>query len=67
MFGIPGWMELGIIGLVIFLLFGKRIPASMKALGKGIKEFKKGLAGDNDDSEKNIKDQADNDKLDDKR
>ncbi len=43
MFGMAGWMELGIIAAVVVLLFGKRIPESMRSLGKGIVEFKKGI------------------------
>ncbi len=45
MFGIPGWMELGIIGGVILILFGKRVPKSLRSLGKGIFEFKRALNG----------------------
>ena len=38
----PGPMELLLIFLVIFLIFGaKRIPEIAKGLGQGIKEFKK--------------------------
>ena len=38
----PGPMELLLIFLVVFLIFGaKRIPEIAKGLGQGIKEFKK--------------------------
>jgi sec-independent protein translocase protein TatA len=44
-FGIPGpeeWIVIAIFGL---LFFGKRLPEVGRSLGKGIVEFKKGLAG----------------------
>ncbi len=49
MLGIPGWMEIGVVATVVLLLFGKRIPDTMKAFGKGILEFKKGVRGIEDD------------------
>lgn len=49
MFGI-GTQELLLILLVVLLLFGaSRIPAALGGLGKGIKEFKKGVKSDADD------------------
>lgn len=46
MFGI-GTQELLLILLVVLLLFGaSRIPAALGGLGKGIKEFKKGMRSD---------------------
>jgi sec-independent protein translocase protein TatA len=42
MFGI-GYMELLIIGLIVVLLFGHRLPGLMRDLGRGITEFKHGL------------------------
>ncbi len=39
-----GWQEIILILLIVLLLFGaKRIPDLAKSLGKGVKEFKKGL------------------------
>jgi sec-independent protein translocase protein TatA len=38
-----------LIGLVALLLFGKRLPEVGRSLGKGIIEFKKGLAGIEED------------------
>ncbi len=39
-----GWQEILLILLIALLLFGARkIPDLAKSLGKGIKEFKKGL------------------------
>jgi sec-independent protein translocase protein TatA len=39
----PG--QIFLLALVILLLFGKRIPEMMGSMGKGVKEFKKGLDG----------------------
>ena len=51
-----GLQEILIIALVVLLLFGgKKIPELMKGLGKGVKSFKDGMNGlDNDaaDSDK---------------
>lgn len=32
-----------VLGLVVLLLFGNRLPSVMRSLGEGITEFKKGL------------------------
>jgi sec-independent protein translocase protein TatA len=40
----PGLPELLVILFIILLLFGaKRLPETMRGLGKGVKEFKKGM------------------------
>ena len=44
--GLPEWIIIGAIGL---LIFGKRLPEVGRSLGKGIVEFKKGLSGVEDD------------------
>ena len=45
----PGPFEVVVILFVILLLFGpKRLPEIGKALGEGIREFKKSLKGDSD-------------------
>ena len=42
--GVIGPWQWVIIALVIILLFGgKKIPELMRGLGKGMKEFKKGM------------------------
>ena len=43
---VPGLPELMIIGMVVLLLFGTRLPSVMRSLGFGITEFKKGLKGE---------------------
>ena len=48
----PGWIgpwEILILLVVILLVFGpKRLPEFGKSLGKGMREFKDSLSGDND-------------------
>lgn len=43
MFGMPGHYEIIIIGIIVLLLFGKRLPGAMRSLGRSITEFKKGI------------------------
>jgi sec-independent protein translocase protein TatA len=50
MFGIGHW-ELLLIVLVIFILFGHRLPSVMRSLGRGVVEFKEGMAGVSKDDE----------------
>ena len=47
----PGLPELLIVGAVILLLFGNRLPSIMRSLGSGIVEFKKGVKGIEDDTD----------------
>jgi sec-independent protein translocase protein TatA len=45
-----GTGEIIIIAIVVLLLFGgKKIPELMKGIGKGIKNFKEGVKGIEDD------------------
>ncbi len=48
-FGIPGGFEWIIILIIALLIFGKRLPGTMRSIGKGIVEFKKGLKGVKDE------------------
>jgi sec-independent protein translocase protein TatA len=49
-FMMPGWSEWLLILLIILLLFGaKRLPEIAKSLGKGIREFKKAIKGEDDE------------------
>lgn len=55
MFGL-GTPEILLIALVVLLLFGgKKIPELMKGLGKGVKSFKDGMKGLEDNDEENGK------------
>jgi sec-independent protein translocase protein TatA len=48
--------EIIILALVVLLLFGgKKIPELMKGLGKGVKNFKEGVKGIENDPEDNDK------------
>lgn len=38
-----GTTEVIVIGVVLLLLFGSRLPEVMRSMGRGINEFKKGL------------------------
>lgn len=52
MFGI-GTQEILLIVLVVLLFFGgKKIPELMKGLGKGVRSFKEGVAGINNETSK---------------
>lgn len=46
LFGTFGLPEIIVIALVILLLFGaKKIPELMKGMGKGVRSFKEGMNG----------------------
>lgn len=48
-----GPREIVVIVLIIVLLFGaRRIPELMRSLGSGMREFKKGVQGDDEDTTK---------------
>lgn len=48
--GVP---EMLVIGIAALLLFGpKRLPELAKSLGKGIRDFKKAMAGEEEEKEK---------------
>ncbi len=50
---VPGWMEMAIVLVVIMLLFGNRLPGTMRSLGQSLVQFKKGMKeGDEDGSDK---------------
>ena len=44
MFGL-GPTELLIVGVIVLLLFGSRLPKVMRSLGEGLVEFKRGVQG----------------------
>ncbi|MBM4171795.1 MAG: twin-arginine translocase TatA/TatE family subunit [Ignavibacteria bacterium] len=48
-----GATEIIIIALILLLLFGgKKIPELMKGIGQGVKQFKKGLSGEEEEKPK---------------
>ncbi|MCE9605309.1 MAG: twin-arginine translocase TatA/TatE family subunit [Planctomycetia bacterium] len=47
-----GPLELAVVALVVLLLFGNRLPGLARSFGKSIVEFKRGVSGIEDDSEK---------------
>jgi len=50
--GVPGYWQIILIVLVVLLLFGgKKIPELMKGIGRGTREFKKGLNTDEEDED----------------
>jgi len=49
----PGPTELIVILVIVLIIFGaKKLPGIGKALGKGINEFKDGLSGKDEKTEK---------------
>jgi len=52
--GAPGPMEMAIIGIIALLLFGKRLPEVARSMGKGLVEFKKGIAGVEDEVNRSV-------------
>lgn len=45
--GVMGpWQVVIILAVVLLLFGGKKIPELMRGVGKGIKEFKEGLSGE---------------------
>ena len=57
-----GWQEILIILAIALLLFGaKRIPELARSMGKGIREFKKGL-NEIESTEEEKKDKKTNEK-----
>ena len=44
-----GTTELLIVAFVSLLVFGNRLPSVMRSLGKSVTEFKKGVAGIEDE------------------
>jgi sec-independent protein translocase protein TatA len=44
-----GTTELMVVAFVSLLIFGNRLPSVMRSLGKSVTEFKKGVAGVEDE------------------
>jgi len=39
----PGWVELVIVLFIAMVLFGNRLPGTMRSLGQSLVQFKKGM------------------------
>lgn len=46
------WQIILILAVVLLLFGGKKIPELMKGIGKGAREFKKGLSGEDEEEQK---------------
>jgi sec-independent protein translocase protein TatA len=58
-----GAPEIILIALIVLLLFGgKKIPELMKGMGKGIKNFKEGMKGMEDEINQPVKPDTDKEK-----
>jgi sec-independent protein translocase protein TatA len=53
-----GTTELLIIGFIVLILFGSRLPGVMRSLGQGVVEFKKGVQGIDEEKEASEKEKA---------
>ncbi|MCL2502217.1 MAG: twin-arginine translocase TatA/TatE family subunit [Bacteroidales bacterium] len=59
LFGSLGMQEILLLTLVVLLFFGgRKIPELMKGIGKGIRSFKSGINGIEDEISKEILDDA---------
>lgn len=48
--GLPGGAELVIVLVIIVVLFGNRLPGTMRSLGQSLVQFKKGMREDDNDN-----------------
>ncbi len=46
----PGIGELLIVAVIVMVLFGNRLPGTMRSLGQSLVQFKKGMREDDDSS-----------------
>ncbi len=66
LFGTLGATEIVIIALIVLLLFGgKKIPELMKGIGKGVKSFKEGVKGIEDEINDPVDESREKDKKED--
>jgi sec-independent protein translocase protein TatA len=47
----PGAMELVIVLVIVMVLFGNRLPGTMRSLGQSLVQFKKGMREDDNDND----------------
>ncbi|KAB2834160.1 MAG: twin-arginine translocase TatA/TatE family subunit [Candidatus Brocadia sp.] len=45
MISMPGGWEWMVIGIIVFIVFGKRLPNMMKTVGKSFANFQQGFNG----------------------
>lgn len=45
MISMPGGWEWIVIGIIVFIVFGKKLPNTMKSLGRSFANFRQGLRG----------------------
>ncbi len=57
-----GTTELLIVAFVSLLVFGNRLPSVMRSLGKSVTEFKKGVAGIEDEIDQAVSHDKEKDK-----
>ena len=56
LFGLPGSpIQLLILAVIAFLLFGNRLPSVMRSVGRSVVECKKGVAGIEDEVDAAVK------------
>jgi len=46
------WQIILIVAIVLLLFGGKKIPELMRGIGKGTREFKRGISGEDEEDEK---------------
>jgi TatA/E family protein of Tat protein translocase len=46
----PGWVELVIVLFIAMVLFGNRLPGTMRSLGQSLVQFKKGMREGDEES-----------------
>ncbi len=50
------WQIILIVAIVLLLFGGRKIPELMRGIGKGTREFKRGMSGEDEDDEKDSDD-----------
>ncbi len=48
-------VALAVVAIIAFLLFGNRLPSVMRSLGRSVTEFKKGVAGIEEDIDEAVR------------
>ena len=50
------WQIILIVAIVLLLFGGRKIPELMRGIGKGTREFKRGMSGEDEEDEKKDED-----------